>query len=236
MQIHICKKTLTQGASNVYESRTTNPRSFLSTAKVYPIGHPEALTPNVINIDKNQCYKGKVTVNFTKLPAFVSRVDIYYKGLATKYNFDGTFNQFSQKDKIKASFNVADVTSGDVTSFSDILTPSAGIEPFGVMPPLLPMPKSKTSSSPDGEPIELEIHLFNASGNNAGIIHFTHEDFKRLQAEDPTKVPTAADGSPLDHLVLESQKTISFHFEGFFIVGIKLVGWGDIIDGPTTPW
>lgn len=227
------KKTLVDGA-NIYASRTTNPRSFLSTATVYPIGHPDAAIAKVVNIDQNQCYKGKVIVNFKELPAFVSRVDIYYKGLATKFNFDGTFDRFTPNDQILVSFNTADYAAGNIVSFADIINPSAGVSPFGAMGPLQPR-TTRTSSVPTGEPLELEMRLFDAAGTNVGTIPFTDDDFQRLKADDPTNAPTDADGNPVDHLVLEPQNSIIFTFKGFTIISIEIKGWGDIIGGGSTP-
>lgn len=217
------KKTLIDG-TNVYYSRTTNPRSFLSTATVYPIGHPEASIARVVNIDEKQCYKGKVTVNFKDLPAIVARVDIYYKGLATKYIFNGTFDRFSPNDRILASFNTADYTSENIVSFTDIINPSVGVGQFGAMEPLQPFIPTKAPYVPSGEPVELEMRLFDAMGSDAGSFSFTTDDFQRLKAEDPSKVPTAADGSELDHLVLEPQKTIIFTFKGFLVVSVEIKG------------
>lgn len=227
------KKTSVDGTF-VYASRTTNPRSFLSTATVYPIGHPEAAIARVVNIDQKQCYKGKVIVNFKELPTFVSRVDIYYKGLATKYNFNGTFDRFSPSDLILASFKTSDYTSGNIVSFEDIINPSAGVNPFGMMDPLQPL-ITKASYAPSGEPLELEMRLFDAVGTNVGTIPFTDDDFQRLKNENSANTPTDADGNVLDHLVLEPQKTIIFTFKGFTIISIELRGWGDIIGGGSTP-
>ena len=227
------KETLINGA-NVYASSTTNPRSFLSSATVYPIGHPESGIARIVNIDEKQKYKGKVKINFKDLPAIVSRIDVYYKGLATKYYFDGTFTQFSPNDLILASFNVADHTSGNTVSLTNILNPSAGAPPFGIMAPLQPV-TTRALPAPQGAPLELEIRLFNSSGVGVGVISFTTNDFSKLKTTDPSKVPTAEDGSELSHLVLESQKTIIFNFKGFTIVSIELIGWGDLISGGTTP-
>lgn len=227
------KKTLVDG-TNIYSSRTTNPRSFLSTATVYPIGHPEAAIAKVVNIDQNQCYKGQVIVNFKELPTFVSRIDIYYKGLATRYNFDGTFDRFTPDDQILVSFNTADYTSGNMVTFTDIINPSAGVNPFGTMGPLQPR-ATRASAAPSGEPLELEMRLFDVAGTSVGTIPFADDDFQRLKTDDPANVPTDADGNPVDHLVLEPQKRIIFTFKGFTMISIEIKGWGDIIGGGSTP-
>lgn len=221
-------KTLIE-STNIYASRTTNPRSYLSTIQVYPIGHPMAFKSVEVNIEKEQCYKGKVAVNFRKLPSLVSRIDMYYKGLSTKYRFDGTLDRFASDNQIKASFNTSDYLSAETVKWVDVLNPSAGLVGVGVHNPSTPQ------SVATAEPLELEIHLIDATNNIAGTIRFTRDDFKRLKEEDPTKVPVGADGNPLDHLVLEPQQTISFTFEGFTLIKIDLVGWGDIGQGGTSP-
>lgn len=225
------KKDRIKEQSDTYRSRTTNPRSFFTDAMVYPIGHPEAAVPRTINIDENQRYKGKVITRFKKLPAVITRVDIYYKGLSTKYSFDGIFNRFSPNDRILASFDVASNTSGTLTEFHNIINPSAGTN-FGVMPSISNAVKHALVGE---EPMELDIRLFDTNNNLVGLIPFTMADFEDFKANNPTKVPVDSAGNPIENLILKPQDTILFTFEGFTVVSIQLYGWGDIIEGGGTP-
>lgn len=215
---------------DVYLSRTTNPRSFLTTATVYPIGHPESTVHRTINIDDNQRYKSKIVTKFEELPAAITRIDIYYKGLATKYLFNGIFDRFSLNDRILASFDVASNTVGNITECHDVINPSVGTV-FGTMAPL----NRAANHSISQEPLELDIRFFDINNNLIGAIPFTTTDFEDFKINHPTKVPVDDAGNPIESLVLKPQNTILFTFKGFTVIGIQLYGWGDIIEGGATP-
>ena len=214
---------------DIYRSRTSNPRSLFTSAVVYPIGHPDAATLRTIDIDENQCYKGKVISRFEKLPVQVTRIDIYYTGLSTKYNFDSSFGRFSPNDRIFASFDVENHTSSIITECKNIIDPSAGTS-FGRSAPI-----SKALQTTFAEPMELEIKLFDINNNLIGTIPFTADEFEHFKANNPSKVPVDQHGNPIESLVLNPQSTIILTFKGFTIVNIQLYGWGDIIDGGATP-
>lgn len=226
------QKSKGPGEPNVYTSLDTDTRAYLSTAMVYPIGHPDAAVARVVNIDENQRIKGKVVINFHDLPAFVSRIDTYYKGLGTKYTYGGLFDRFSEDDRILKSINVSDYRVGSIVSFASLYSTSAGLS-FGVMAPL--EPATRTSALLTPSPLELELHLYDAAGTRVGVIPFTDADFQYLKTTDPTKVPTDTNGNPVTSLVLQPQQTITFNFKGFTIISIDLMGWGDITGGDTTP-
>jgi len=217
------------GSNTVYTSRTTNPRSLFLTATAYPIGHAESLKEVTADINTDRQYKGRIQLEFIDLPATagIARIDAYYSGLSTNYYFDGTFRRFTTDDRIRGSYLTADYQSGNTVTTDDVINPSTGTY-FGsatrmpeVGSPLL-----------DPNPLELELHLYDASDNSIGVITFTKDDFDLL-ADD--KKPTDGYGAPVSSLVLESQQTIKFTFKGFTLIGIEMAGWGDINEGSTTP-
>lgn len=214
---------------DTYRSSTSNPRSLFTSAVVYPIGHPDAAILRTIDIDKNQCYKGKVISRFEKLPSQVARIDIYYKGLSTKYGFDSTFDRFSPNDCIYASFDVGTNTQGIITECQNRVDPSVN-STFGRSAPI-----SKALGNISAAPMELEIKLFDASNNIVGILPFTVDDFEYFKVNNPSQVPVDEHGNPIEKLVLNPQSTIILTFKGFTIVSIQLYGWGDIIEGGSTP-
>lgn len=214
------------GSGNVYISRSTRPRSLFLAATPFPVGHPDSKIALEADIDETREFKGRVILTFEDLPSSVTRIDTYYSGLSTKHQFDGTFRNSTDSDRIRGSYTIASGTvSGNTVSFSDILHPSVGTR-FGAESrgPSTPLPSTPT-------PLELELHLYDARGNNVGIIPFTEDDFNALP---DNKKPQDENGNPVTSLVLETQKTIRFHFKGFTVIGIELLGWGDIIVGPTT--
>lgn len=230
---------LLPGESDMYVSRSTNPRVFLSSAMVYPLGHPRSKDVQKVDIDEKQQYKGAVQAIFKELPALVQRIDILYKGLATKVNLDGLMSRFSDSDRILASFEVASYRkpNGDVELPADILSPSVGIR-FGNMPPL------SSTDTPinvlgfereqgEYESLELEVRFYGSdSSQMLGTSYFTKDDLYRLPVD---KKPVDENGLPIEDLVLRPQKMIIFTFKNFLVVGITIQGWGDIIQGPITP-
>ncbi len=218
-------------SENVYESRTTHPRSLFLTATAYPIGHPDSQKPVEANIDETRFFKGDVILSFIDLPDFVSRIDTYYSGLSTAYHFDGTFRNFSYGDRIRGSYDRASNQAGNVVETDDPINPSAGTY-FG-MDAGSRSPSSRAGVlSPTPVPLELEIQLYDDFGNMVGVIPFTQADFENLSDD---KKPVDENGNPVTSLVLESQESIKFTFKGFTVIKIEVAGWGGVSQGGTTP-
>lgn len=224
-----------EGTTNLYSSQGIDTRAYISSSVVYPIGHPESKIPRVVNLNEKQSVKGKIVIIIEDLPADVEQIDTYYRGLATRYNFNGTFSSVTADDRIFSSIDAVSHTTTTptrVATYEVLYSSSSGVA-FGQMPALEPL--KSTRATPEGAPVELDIHLFAAGGRLVGNFSFTDADFQQLKAEG-REVPKDASGNPVKHLVLEPQQTITFRFRGFTIIGIGLVNWGDIIDGGTTPF
>ena len=219
---------------NVYYSRTTSPRSLFTSAMAYPVGHPDSQIPYEIDIDETRLFKGNIVLSFIDLPSQISRIDTYYSGLSTAYHIDGTFRYYTDDDRIRGSYSTAGNLSGNTVTVSDRINPSAGTE-FGRVADAPHRSRAATRGGVRSDvvlPLEMEIYLYDNDGNSLGMIPFTQADFDSL-AND--KKPVDENGDPVTTLELWSQETIKFTFKGFTLIGIELVGWGDIIDGPTTP-
>lgn len=212
--------------NNLYQPPHTNPRSVLTTAMAYPMGHPDSRDSVAIDIGENRRFKGTVIISFTELPEVVTRIDAYYNGLATAYHFDGTFRRFALNDRLVESFKVSDNRQGNVVTLTDIINASTGTA-FGVVPSTRAGIKSSNPTS-----LELELHLYDSSNNLVGVIPFTENDFNSLP---PDRRPLSKNGDVAEDLVLNSQETIRFNLKGFTIISIEIMGWGDIIGGGTTP-
>lgn len=206
-----------RSAQNLYQSVSPNPRALFTDVTALPFGMPDGKIPVEINIDETRCFKGKVITIFNELPDQITHIDIFYKGLASKYQFDGVFGLYTANDRLFGAFDA--FRSGGVVSHQDIVYPSAGVN-FGAK-----------SHIDNGNPLELEIHYY--QGNTiVGSTSFTTADFNALPND---KKPTDAEGNPLTSLVLYPQKTIIFTFTGFQLFSIKLSDWGEIIPGEPTP-
>lgn len=217
---------------HIYTSHNVNnTRAIFTGATVYPIGHPMTKDAVEVNIDDNQCYKGTVVLTFKDLPAGmgISQIEAHYNGLATLYNFDGSFYQFTDVDDVMSSFNTADFTSGSDVVFSNLINPSAGTA-FGVVPGTRGTRAGVAPLSP--APLELNINLLNATGDVVGNIPFTQADFNAMAAADK---PVDQNGNPVPSLVLNPRATIKFTFKGFSVFKIEITNWGDIVEGETTP-
>jgi hypothetical protein len=212
-------------SENVYQSHTSHPRSLFTTVTAFPIGHPDSQIPDTADMDPGKQYKGEIILSFIGLPSMITRVDAYYSGLASAYHFDGTFRRYTDGDRIRGSYDLG-ARSGVASDAEtrDPINPSAGTD--------FVRSTRAATLSPNPVPLELEVHLFDASGNRIGVLPFTQADFDRLA---PEKKPVGSDGNPVGTLVLGPQETIKFTFKDFTIINIELVGWGDVIPGGTTP-
>lgn len=211
---------------NAYKPRNTNPRALILNSTVYPLGHPDAQIAVKANIDESKCYKGRVTTNFIDLPEIITRIDIAYKDLATKFKFGGTCDRFTSSDHILTSFNTAEITRGpsiNPLTYTDLLKPSVGINFVDYL---------ETKTTAGALSMTLEARFYNADNKLMGLASVSEADIPTLE---PDKRPTDGSGNPVSKLILEPQKTLIFTFKGFTLFQVELKEWGAIVPGETTP-
>ncbi len=207
----------TQG---VYWSSETCPRSLFADITALPMGDPAGKVPVEVDIDDTHCFKGEIVSQFKNLPAAITRVELLYGGLGSKYCFDGVFDCFGAADKLTFAFDPLQHTSGNMVAYHDMIYPSSGVS-FGADP----------SHVDHGAPLELTVRFFQGT-YMIGTASFTSADLAALPAH---KKPTDGQGNPLTDLILYPQQTMIFTFEGFTLVGIELRPWNGIVPGETTP-
>ncbi len=206
---------------HAYAASDTRPRAlFLRGTQVFPIGHPSGKEPVEADVDEDCLIKGTIACKFIGLPESVTDIEVTYKGLATRYGFDGYFSRFNDDDThIHRHVATRTRAPGDV-EISNHIFPSTGLH----HDPLNPDPTAT------GEPVELEIAFYNGSSWMGGAF-FTAADFEALP---PDERPVDGDENPLTELVLNPRQTITFTFKGFTVVGIELTDWGEIVQGGGT--
>lgn len=205
------------GKSGLYRRPGADCRIFHKVRTVYPIGHPDAQLRDEIRMDENTVCTGSIMLEFKKLPEMVDRVEVFYAGLATRMNFDGTLGVFTPSDRVWASY--APLRQTTVERFSDHFLPSAG----GLI-----TPRPEETTPLDGRtPLTLEV-IFYQGDQTVGRLTENN-----LGGDHPV---TDDKGNPLSgEIFLEARQTICLHFEGFTLMSIKLTDWGGIEPGETTP-
>ncbi|MDR0509716.1 MAG: hypothetical protein LBH06_01315 [Rikenellaceae bacterium] len=203
-------------ARNIYGATASEPRAlFIDSVAAYPLGRPEAKRPREANMGDDRRFKGRIECNFRNLPAHIDLIEIFYRGAATKYRFDGVFDGFTPEDVVRCRFTPADHLSGGVVRCVARPYPSVGMG-FGA------------GQYPDrGRNIELDI-LFRQGEATAGTASLTVSDLASLP---PDRRPTDAQGKPVSDLILRPQGVITADFNGFTLVGVTLDGWGEIVTG-----
>jgi hypothetical protein len=197
-----------------YRATASMPRVlFMNNVAAYPLEHPEAKSPPEADIDASRIFKGRIVCNFKDLPSAIDRVDIFYRGVATKYRFDGVFDRFTTDDVVHGQFNTADCLSNGAVSCSSLVYPSAGTS-FG----------ADTQYADNGLNVGLQIR-FMQGFDTAGTASF---DFVDLASLPPANRPTDAWGNPVTDLILYPLQTIIFNFSGFTLVGVNLETWDNI--------
>lgn len=204
---------------HIYTPTPTTPRAvYLRNVSVYPMGHPDARIEHRADLIPETRFKGKINCRFEDLPPVLTDIRITYKGHSTRYDFDGVFRNFHPEDITQADFNtVTSLTSDGAVVCSSMLFPSTGSV------------HAARSRSDDPQNIALYVEFF-SNGFYAGNASFTQDD---LLALAPDKRPVDEEGNPITQLVLHPRSTITFTFKGFTLIGIDLVGWGDIDTGDT---
>lgn len=205
------------GKSGLYRRPGADCRIFHKVRTVYPIGHPDAQLRDEIRMDENTVCTGSIVLEFKKLPEMVDRVEVFYAGLATRMNFDGTLGVFTPSDRVWASY--APLRQTTVERFSDHFLPSAG----GLI-----TPRPEETTPLDGRtPLTLEV-IFYQGDQTVGRLTENN-----LGGDHPV---TDDKGNPLSgEIFLEARQTICLHFEGFTLMSIELTDWGGINPGETTP-
>lgn len=196
---------------HIYTTARLDCRVFHKVRTIYPIGHPLSQVPDTISMNEECVYTGTIGVNFKNLPGMVDRVEVFYSGLATRMNFDGTMGTFAPSDRVWVSYSAADDHS--LVKFKDSFLPSAGT--------LIGAKAGETVPQQGRTPLKLEV-IFYEGDRQVGYL--TEAD---LGGEFPV---TDGKGNPVSgDVFLEPRGTIEFNFEGFTLVDIALKGWGDII-------
>lgn len=203
-------------ARHIYTTAKLDCRVFHKVKAVYPAGHPLARTADTVSMNENCVYTGYIALKFKNLPPVVDRVEVFYSGLATRMNFDGTLGTFTSSDRVWVSYIPKQKPeTGELLTekFEDSFFPSAGT---------LIGAKSEGCT-----PLKLEVIFYN-KGEQVGYLN---ED---NLAGDHAVVD--GDGHPVTgDVFLKPRETITFSFQGFTLVGIQLLGWAGIDPGDVTP-
>lgn len=208
------------GQTDFYDSRTPDTRAFFGQVTALPIGHPGCKDSVEMDMNEEKRFMGNVGTKFIDLPDYVTRIDILYSGLATKLNFGGFLTRFSRNDIIYTSFNTAGYKSGNTVDYRDRVYPSSEITLGNVSP---------NRGGPD-DPKELSLEVRFYSGEQiVGLTTYPGPP----GSDDP--IPTNNAGQPVRDLVLNPKDAINFTFKGFTVIDIRLVSWGEITEGGTTP-
>lgn len=203
---------------HIYTTARLDCRVFHKIKTVYPIGHPLARVDDTISMNEDCVYTGYIGVNFKNLPDIVDRVEVLYSGLATRMNFDGTMGTFASSDRVWVSYPAAGADHS-LIQFKDSFLPSAGT--------LISAKTDGTAPQEGRTPLKLEV-IFYQGDQQVGYL--TEKD---LGGEFPV---TDGKGNPVTgDVFLEPRGTIEFNFEGFTLVNIQLLGWGEINPGDVTP-
>lgn len=183
-------------------------RQVSDSVYILPIGHPDAQKQYTLNIDKGKNIQATIANEFQDLPSSVTRVDIYYRGLATKLKFDGLFAVSTPDDCILASYTPSASRTG-TQIHEDYVLPSAGIRQNG--------------TNGQMSPLKLDVYFYNG---DIVVAHFSDE------ISDP--VDEAGNVIP-GPVYLKPKQKIKFIYKGFSVIAVKLIGWGDIGEGEVTP-
>jgi hypothetical protein len=202
---------------DTYALNNTQPRAlFLRGTTVYPINHPDGQIPVEADIDEECRFKGRILCRFLNLPSSITSAEVTYRGLATRYDFDGVFRRFTDGDALRDSHPIT--TSGNAT-ISNYIYPSTGVS-HG----------ADNGYIDNGLPIELSIAFYGGS-SRVGEASFTSADLATI---DPANLPKR-NGIPVtDELLLYPRDEVEFLFKDWVILGIDLHPWGEINSGGTT--
>lgn len=234
--------------ANQYRPGLGDTRMLISTATALPIGHPDAAIPLLLDMNDSTKFRGIVTVRFKSLPNIAGKIpdkiEIVYKGNATKIGFNGNMKRFTQQDNFTRQFQAApNPTDQNRVTCSTYITPSEGAF-FGWSPkPLQPVVTRSSTPAPLAAaltPIELEIHLYSGD-SHLGAVTFGQEEFRHYQysaaGEDVVMDvdPVTGDRVRADKLTLKPRQNITIDIDGLVVVGVKLMGWDDVTGGEITP-
>ncbi len=206
---------------NTFVPGVTEPRALLlNNILIYPMGHPSSEIPVEADIDEDHEFKSWLICRFKDLPTNnITRVVVTYKGPSTRFDFDGAFRRFGDTDVYRHEFITAENRINDEVVCRSHVYPSTGE---------LHTRGGAIASPTTCEQVSLRVDFYNGDKWSGGTT-FTAADLAAL--EDSAK-PIDEDGNILSDLILHPQKTISFLFEGFTLVGIALDPWGPIENGP----
>ena len=213
----------TQGKSAASANTAPDqPRFLKSRLTIYPIGHPDAKKVHTIDINEKQTYNGEIVNVFKDIAGLrITRIEVRCSGLATRLSFDGRFSSFTPQDIVQASYDLpASGQSGADYKFGESYFPSSGYD-------------VNTPDAPDDMFTPLKVDTYFYKGNEViGWFSFDsgHPNGGGI---DP---PVDENGNPITGPVyLKPGTRLTFTYEGFTIVSIKLSEWGNIDPGGTTP-
>ena len=214
---------LSAGTGTQSKSPTADPDQprFLKTqVSLYPIGHPEAKSVHTIDISEENSYNGQITSLFKGVSNLgITRIEVQYSGLATRLCFNGRFDSFTPQDKMQVSYSLSAAgQSGSDYRFSESYFPSSGYN-------------ADEPDAPDTGLTPLKVVTYFYNGDDI-IGQFTFDSGNPDESIDP---PVDENGQTINGPVyLKPGKQLTFTYEGFTVVSIKLSEWGDIDTGGTT--
>jgi hypothetical protein len=209
-----------RAGADVFTMNNTQPRAlFLRDTQVFPLGNPATINAVTADIDDECRFKAKVSCTFSNMPAFIASAVVSYNGVATRFDFDGVFRRYSPTDVVRIDNPMVRANPTDDVVITSYIYPSVDVSH---------QPGDATRVD-NGEAVELDIDFFDADGAGVGSASFRTSDLATL---DPGSLPQRNGVTITDKLVIYPRDEVNFRFREWLVVGIDLVGWGDINEGP----
>ena len=211
-------------------------RFFNHPTRIFPLGiYPRIDT---LDVTKEYLHKGRVNLTFKMMPSEIVGANIRYYNLGTSLGFNGFYggspgHYKETKIDFPSNGSVQDHTSTSIVNGSVGERVSHIIQPDFLDNRSSTVTRSKNS-------FDLEVEFLGKGGYITGTYRLSEallgEDSDGDGVADGVPSVTTPDG-PQDasNLFLESKGELSFEFKGMRLTGISLEGWGDLIDGETTP-
>ena len=210
-------------------SPTLDYRFYRYRKVVKPLG-VEQNRVDTLNVDSDHLHKGKIDLHFTSLPTQVHHARIRYYGLGSSLDFYGEYKSSPSHYKEQLLILSKESISQSISGY---FMPSIGEycasnTHHGDQLPS-DSPNRLTPISTDNY-MDLEIDFLGSNSELLGHYKLS-EDPNPPTISNPDNTATL----PADQIILKSQSRLRFDFDGFLLVQFELVGWGEIIDGETTP-
>ena len=185
---------------------------------------------DTLNVDSDHYHKGRIDLNFKSISAAVHSARIRYTGVGSSLDFYG---EYKSEPSHYVEQRLVFLAESTTQSISGYFLPSVGefcAENTHHGDQRDPVSSSTSSMSDSQEYLDLHIDFLDSTGALLGSYTLS-EDTNPPTITNPDNTATL----PADQIILKSQGKLHFEFDGFKLVSFELVGWGEVIDGETTP-